>query len=29
MTNRKDHSPNAEANDVVYAFFEHFLKDAK
>jgi dienelactone hydrolase len=29
MTNRKDHSPNAEANEVVYAFFEHFLKAAK
>ena len=29
MHNRKEHSPNAEANDIVYAFFEHFLKNAK
>ena len=27
MTNRPDHSPNEEANAVVWAFFEHFLKD--
>jgi hypothetical protein len=26
MTNRPDHSPNAESNAVIYAFFEHFLK---
>lgn len=26
MTNRPDHSPNADSNDVIYAFFEHFLK---
>ena len=25
MTNRPEHSPNEEANEVVYAFFEHFL----
>ena len=28
MTNRPDHSPNPESNAVVYAFFEHFLRDA-
>lgn len=27
MTNRPDHSPNPEANEVVYSFFEHFLGD--
>lgn len=27
MTNRKEHNPDAAANEVVYAFFEHFLKD--
>lgn len=27
MTNRPEHSPNAEANEVVYSFFEHFLMD--
>ncbi|HYE21865.1 MAG TPA: prolyl oligopeptidase family serine peptidase [Tepidisphaeraceae bacterium] len=26
MQNRPAHGPNAEANEVVYAFFEHFLK---
>jgi hypothetical protein len=26
MQNRKEHTPDAEANEVVYAFFEHFLK---
>jgi pimeloyl-ACP methyl ester carboxylesterase len=26
MTNRKEHAQNAEANEVVYLFFEHFLK---
>ena len=26
MTNRPDHSPNAESNKVIYQFFEHFLK---
>ncbi|WP_417737992.1 prolyl oligopeptidase family serine peptidase [Rosistilla oblonga] len=25
MTNRPEHSPNAESNAVIYAFFEHFL----
>lgn len=25
MTNRPDHSPNAESNAVIYNFFEHFL----
>jgi len=27
MTHRKVHSPDAEANEVVYLFFEHFLKN--
>ncbi len=27
MTNRPDHSPNAESNEQIYAFFQHFLKD--
>jgi hypothetical protein len=26
MTNRPDHSPNDDSNDVIYAFFDHFLK---
>ena len=26
MTNRRDHSPDEEANARVYAFFEHFLQ---
>lgn len=26
MTNRPDHSPNDTSNEVIYAFFEHFLK---
>lgn len=26
MTNRPDHSPNADSNSVIYAFFEHFLQ---
>jgi len=25
MTNRKDHTPTAESNQQIYAFFEHFL----
>lgn len=25
MTNRKDHSPNPESNEVIYRFFEHYL----
>ncbi len=25
MTNRPDHSPNDESNEVIYAFFQHFL----
>lgn len=25
MTNRPDHAPNSESNQVIYAFFEHFL----
>ncbi len=25
MTNRADHAPNADSNEVIYAFFEHFL----
>ncbi len=27
MTNRPDHSPNDESNEVIYRFFEHFLGD--
>lgn len=26
MTNRPEHSPNEESNDVIYRFFEHFLQ---
>jgi hypothetical protein len=26
MTNRKEHSPDADSNEKLYAFFEHFLK---
>jgi len=26
MTNRKDHTPTPESNEVIYLFFEHFLK---
>lgn len=26
MTNRPDHSPNDESNEIIYSFFEHFLK---
>ena len=26
MTNRPDHSPNEASNEVIYAFFEYFLK---
>lgn len=26
MHNRPDHSPNVESNEVIYAFFEHFLQ---
>lgn len=29
MSNRKDHSPDNESNDLIYAFFEHFLKTAR
>lgn len=29
MTMRNGHSPTLESNEQVYAFFEHFLKDAK
>ena len=28
MTNRPDHSPNDESNEIIYSFFEHFLKPA-
>lgn len=28
MTNRPDHSPNDESNEVIYLFFEHFLGSA-
>lgn len=28
MTNRPEHSPNEQSNAQIYAFFEHFLKDA-
>lgn len=27
MTNRADHSPNKGSNEVIYSFFEHFLKN--
>ena len=27
MTNRPEHSPNESSNAVIYAFFEHFLRD--
>jgi dienelactone hydrolase len=26
MTNRPDHSPNHDSNEIIYSFFEHFLK---
>jgi hypothetical protein len=26
MTNRPDHTPTAQSNEQIYAFFEHFLK---
>ena len=26
MTNRPDHPPNEDSNEVLYSFFEHFLK---
>jgi len=26
MTNRPDHAPNDDSNEVIYSFFEHFLK---
>jgi hypothetical protein len=26
MTNRPEHAPSADSNEVVYAFFEHFLR---
>jgi len=28
MTNRPEHSPNKESNEVIYLFFEHFLKNS-
>lgn len=28
MTNRPDHSPNPDSNEVIYRFFEHFLMPA-
>ncbi len=28
MTNRPDHSPNADSNEIIYAFFQHFLKSS-
>ncbi len=27
MTNRPDHAPNDDSNEVIYAFFEHFLNE--
>src|SRR5690554_5224080 len=29
MTNRPEHSPNQEHNEIVYLFFEHFLMDGR
>ena len=29
MTNRPDHSPNDESNEVIYSFFEHFLNSSQ
>ena len=29
MTNRPEHSPNAESNEQIYRFFEYFLKNGK
>lgn len=29
MTNRVDHSPDEESNDVIYRFFEHFLQPSE
>ncbi|HEV7279348.1 MAG TPA: alpha/beta fold hydrolase [Pirellulaceae bacterium] len=29
MTNRPEHGPDAESNAVLYAFFEHFLKEKR
>jgi len=29
MTNRAEHAPNPESNAVIYAFFEHYLGDAR
>lgn len=29
MTNRPDHSPRDESNEVIYSFFEHFLKHSR
>ncbi|WP_296461469.1 prolyl oligopeptidase family serine peptidase [Rubinisphaera sp.] len=26
MTNRPDHSPNADSNEIIYTFFQHFLQ---
>jgi hypothetical protein len=26
MHNRPDHTPNPDSNEVIYGFFEHFLK---
>ncbi len=28
MTNRPDHSPNDSSNEVIYSFFQHFLREA-
>lgn len=28
MTNRPDHSPNEQSNEIIYTFFEHFLDPA-
>ena len=29
MTNRPDHAPNQQSNEVIYSFFEHFLQNAR
>ncbi|MBL4885255.1 MAG: sialidase, partial [Planctomycetaceae bacterium] len=29
MTNRPLHAPNAESNEIIYSFFEHFLMHSK
>lgn len=28
MSNRPDHAPNPESNEIIYRFFEHFLRDS-